>query len=474
MLPAKRIKSDGRIQNVAGPSNERRMPPILTLDTGAFDELFDYLSLEDLCAIGRTCKQLQHAAGKYFQQNYPFITVKFGELRIYSQTILHESFETTPYGERIASNKLIQTNFAPYARRITIHGNEIEVFHLAAMSKCQSLKEITFDFFQNFTEHHYACIMKMDFLDKISSLRFNFCYSKFCDALLDRILRSCVGLKSLAFIYTHSRGGISSNCDWIRQPVPTLERLETWNVSLQSIDLRMFLQANPQIKKVKTNEIDSVLKIVRKLGMELDELEYTPHNDADRIEEKTFERLIALNKTGHIKNMQAHFFDHGHNFHQNIVALEKIGCFTSLRIDFGRNEIAIHVEKLVNLKKLHLDGFEMSPIVEADVWSKSLINLEEFYSTRNSLLEVMPLARQLPKLQIIEVNPKSNTAVDLKALNDDRKKLTNARKLKIYLHNEAFQEIRWTSIDMFCDMVEVRKVIQRKGNCIWFEESSQF
>lgn len=471
MLPAKRIKSDESSRNVAGPSNERRMPPILTLDTGAFDELFDYLSLEDLCAIGRTCKQLQHAAGKYFQQNYPFIAVKFGDQGKSQQTILQESFETVPY--KRTSNKFIQTNFAPYARSITIHGSEIKVFHLAAMSKCQSLKEITFDFGQNFTEHHYACIMKMDFLNKISSLRFNFCHSKFCDALLDRILRSCVGLKSLAFIYTHSRGGISSNCDWIRQPVPTLERLETWNVSLQSIDLRMFLQANPQIKKVKTNEIDSLLKIVRELGMELDEFEYIPNYNVERIEKETLKRIVALNKTGHIKNMQAHFVDIGRNFHQIFVALEKIGCFTSLRIARGRDETAVHIKKLVNLKKLHLDKFKMLPI-EADMWSKLLINLEEFYSVHDSLFEVMPLARRLPKLQIIEVNQKSNTAVDLKALNDDRKKLTNARKLKIYLHDEAFQEIRWLSIDLFYDMVEVRKVIQRKGNCIWFEESSQF
>lgn len=42
---------------VAGPSNEQPQPKIFKLNIDYFDEVFEYLSLKDLHAFGKTCKK---------------------------------------------------------------------------------------------------------------------------------------------------------------------------------------------------------------------------------------------------------------------------------------------------------------------------------------------------------------------------------------------------------------------------------
>lgn len=49
---------------VAGPP-----PKIFKLDIDCFNEIFEYLSMEDVHSVGKTCKTMQQVAGEYFRQN---------------------------------------------------------------------------------------------------------------------------------------------------------------------------------------------------------------------------------------------------------------------------------------------------------------------------------------------------------------------------------------------------------------------
>lgn len=77
-------------------------PPIVTTPYDALELVFDYISLEDLCAIGMTCKRLQQMAGQYFRLYYP-------------QEYIHISVEE----KQRESVQETNTNLARYAERIS-------------------------------------------------------------------------------------------------------------------------------------------------------------------------------------------------------------------------------------------------------------------------------------------------------------------------------------------------------------------
>lgn len=54
---------------------EGRSSSILVLSKECFDAIFDCLSIEDVYAMGRTCKKMQRLAGDYFQRTYSGIEI---------------------------------------------------------------------------------------------------------------------------------------------------------------------------------------------------------------------------------------------------------------------------------------------------------------------------------------------------------------------------------------------------------------
>lgn len=79
-----------------------------------------------------------------------------------------------------------------------------------------------------------------------------------------------------------------------------------------------------------------------------------------------------------------------------------------------------------------------------------------------SLLIAIPFAHHLLKLRIIEADKRSGKVVNLKALNNARKELPNAEIAKIFLNDEAYHQMRRSSIDLFYDMVKVRWAFFKK------------
>lgn len=46
-------------------------PKIFKLNVDCFEEIFNYLAIHDIFAMGETCTRMQNVAGYYFQQNFP-------------------------------------------------------------------------------------------------------------------------------------------------------------------------------------------------------------------------------------------------------------------------------------------------------------------------------------------------------------------------------------------------------------------
>lgn len=50
--------------------NGERSVQMFRLNIDCFDEIFDYLSMEDLYSLGETCTRMQQIAGQYFKSHY--------------------------------------------------------------------------------------------------------------------------------------------------------------------------------------------------------------------------------------------------------------------------------------------------------------------------------------------------------------------------------------------------------------------
>lgn len=443
MMPDKRFRRADRSEYASDHPEPR--PTILTLHTKSadvYDDLFDYLTLGELCAIGRTCKHLQRVAGEYFQQNFLLTKIKF------------EKSETNYIEQRTSCGSL--TNFAPYAQSIVIDGRDVNIFRHVTKIKFSNLKQIQFDNVTNFYEEQYLCLLEIDVLKKISTLKFDCRSPKFCNTLLNRILPSCISLKSLILLDADI---MKPNGVWTRQYVPTLSHLELNENALPHNEsgARTFLRIN---QHVKTLAIDSyaLLNTVQCNDLKLDELQLI----TSCINEDACNRLIALNQNGHVKQFKAtiRVFDQ-----QTMESVEKIRCLTSLQMSCY-NDFP-NMSCFRNLKKLVIAYWKWLSLHAENLYP-SLNNLEELYLYGNTILDVIPLARRLPNLRIIGVIGKPKTITkshqifNIKALNDERKRLKNACKLKIYLNDEAYRQIRWTSIDLFQEMVEVRRITNNK------------
>lgn len=86
----------------SNPNDER--PRIFKLNIDCFDEIFDYLSTEDLLGIGQTCKMMQQVVGEYFKKNYTAASMFGGNDGIYRVF----SINGTERAETAGFNKFIR------------------------------------------------------------------------------------------------------------------------------------------------------------------------------------------------------------------------------------------------------------------------------------------------------------------------------------------------------------------------------
>lgn len=456
MLPiAKTQRSEN--QHLAIVLAAKQKSPIFTLDVDCFGALFEYLTLEELCSIGLTCKYLQHVAGEYFAEFFPFTNVNFNRR-----------------GDQFMSDSLIcRTNFAPYARYVAFDRGDIDFYRIVADVKYRYMRHVEFGESRDFTEEHYSCIKKMNILSKVTAMDVRASPAKFRDRLLSRILGSCTKLRNLNLTYTYKEQMVanSTGTSWINQRCPTLERLEFMEEELSDDELKRFLRANPQIKVLSGPGNPTLLKIIEEMDIKLDELEYKVGGEDGPVEEATCQKLMEMNQKGHFKRLRIWFacYEDYDEDMRHIRDLKGVNCITSAKvecIDYGicKNHNVKSIALLVNLKQLHFSP-QMS-LRNAEFLSQKLTELEELYLEGNSLLEAIPFARCLPKLRIIEARYKSKSNINLETLNADRKKLPNAQTLKIFLEDEAYHQIRWTSVDLFLDMVEVKRLISTKDKTI--------
>lgn len=164
-------------------NEEPSSSPILKLDVGCFEELFEWLSLVDLFALRRTCERLQQVIDYFIRTNYPAVKMGRGKIKLRE----HE-FDAFRNYDSTSVEKIKELTI--YANDLT--KNEIDIF---------------------------AGILPQ--IEKIHIKIFN----EFVGEFYDLILKSCSNLKCLSISNTVWNRVIGEDNRWLTRQYPSIEHI---------------------------------------------------------------------------------------------------------------------------------------------------------------------------------------------------------------------------------------------------------
>lgn len=311
--------------------NDEQLPNIFRLHFYSFESVFDYLSLQDVVAVGLTCERLLQFAQGYFKIAFQSTEVLCGINGLFVRNVRVDNFveQVKNIGIWLRGINTIETMNLVSVEKINLHHVRIAPFVLPT-SFAQSIKMIEL----------HNCTTSDDFHDSFLKVFEN----------LERLY-----IKS----DTNTNSIIGTANSWLFNTYLKLEcfGLEMGVHASQMDDLLVFLSRNPQITNLLINSrifsanCEAFLKSTIKLKVL--KIKFDPWatihndrvkkllNDAFKLEKQKFYEKISL------------IFDH---CHVDSCVTEQLALLnlTELRIDqssliFDKNILA---ERLVQLEKL--------------------------------------------------------------------------------------------------------------------------
>lgn len=405
-------------------------PPIFKLNVDCFEEIFDYLSLGELCIFRRTCRRMKQVVDYYIKLNYRLALRK-----------LHMNEERLDY---FCHHKTVGFKF---------------VNHLSIL-ECKL--------------RAYQIPGIITILGQIEGLRIS--TKQFDGDLYDDLLQFCTRLKSL-HLYIHHNALINGKKNgWIQQHYPHLEHFvlnfcSPFEREMRCFELKAFFERNTDIRffstrfRVLWNNRDWVLGSNLSFNqLTIGTFYRTDHtsiasaqacNFLNCLHEQGFyqklridtEASIALNQFSHIGSLRA---------------LETLSVGYGCISDYGTVEKFLK-SPLLSLKELYL-RYLWRP-QDLETLANYITNVNRIFIERASINDIVLLIRRCTKLKEIRVNRlkegnliKSyfeddsihswrrilfdNCINEFRTLNHERKALRSTRKVTIFVDETVFLALK--------------------------------
>lgn len=235
---------------------------------------------------------------------------------------------------------------------------------------------------------------------------------------------------------------------WMSKTLPGLESFEYTSNFSEKKDVIEFLERNPDLKIFSTSWtfIENNKKIFSKSTAKIDMFEVMIHKYyfGPFPYEKLCTFLNLLYNRGFYKRVQLHlnWCDSNANFEplKSLKGLEGFG------INAGTQFICPTLEFCTGLKEI-IFGDEPGD-AQMNVLAESLTNLEMLYIIDVTSVDViMPFVRKSIKLSKVKIIPKDgiNFNLNLEMLNNQRTKLSGARKIIIYTRDDVFLDTKFST-----------------------------
>lgn len=409
-------------------------PQMFKLNVDCFEHLFEWLSLKELLEFRRTCQRMKKVVDYYIKLNYPHLL----RFNIFNRRCFLDML-----------NEHEHLNYFKWTKQLSIENVKL------TGAAIESIKYV---------------------LNGLEELKLNGVHID--GDFYDVILKHCPLLRHLN-VTTNNRHHpgtiIGTGNDWLHRQYPMLEHFEmhigidheepSMEPPQYTTELLAFFQQNQKIRIFSTDSglIEKCQRLLLKSGLKFDRLDiYMDHrlhlvcNLANILyENKFYKHLHLYNNQNHlIRNEEHHLsaFNELEKLHlydlpedRPMPVVESIKELSIGWIDYlpmgaqPMGNIQMNILKMVAENFTNLRRVDMQAVYMRDIWS---------------------FVCHAPKLQQIRVvmivrNDKP-TVGDFIAMNEKRKKLVGARKVKILVDEQLFLEFKWANKINF-SLIELKR-----------------
>lgn len=410
---------------------------IFILSVDCFEEIFSWLSLDDVYMFGQTCTRLQQIAGQYFNRNYPAASVGCANNGIYI-------------------NGLKMNGFSRFIQKISFLLYKIDDgrFPYIEINCSQWLRQIHL-MFVNLNGTDSDSVRKV--LSKIEVLEINHCtiYGDF----YEKFLKLCPNVNRLYMRYSDSSSDILNL--WLTQMYPKLEHLEWLKLEDETeIDLLpTFFKQNSNIRHFATtatflwNQRDSF----NMMDIDLDDLAIDMNFSTISYVDSVLNTLFELQQRSFYKRL--HLYGMGLQINQQII--QQLAQLESLVKIYLRNFVGgISFLPLSSVKEL---AIYLCPVYnDLKPLAIDLINVERVYFWKAAPKHILPFIRHSKKLKKIKIQNLDDEnglgrILNLSKMNRVRGKLNGARKVTIYVKESTFLATKWATNNEEFEYVEIKQ-----------------
>lgn len=417
-----------------GALNKNHLPDIYRLNVDSFEDIFDYLSLEDLAIVGQTCNRIQRVVGHCFRQSYEAAKATF-----------HCNFEI---------NYVFANCFAEFVQKLRVIQSGNEFCRFLQWNRFKSLKQIRF-YDQNLTQHKIECMKEI--LSQVEAVELLECRIE--GDFFVSFLVFCSNIKRLCVDGTTM---IETKYNWLQRKYPMLEHFQLLtSLNLDIEELKTFFDLNANIKKLAfggkcfwTNQKamrNSILKL------EVLEIKYDKRVKLDSL----CQFLNELHQRGFYKRLHL-YFDLPFGFEQETV--HKLATVDALaKLVANSRHSFIDISPLIKLEELCITSNAVNDLAHLP---DTLTNLKRLYFLEATCDDILPFIRRSTKLAKIRVNrlyhgkhfEDNKNILDLLALNKEREKLAFAKRVTIYVKEDIYLPTKWALKQTEFSFIELKRI----------------
>lgn len=469
-------------RNVNGNREQIQRSPIFKLNNHCFDELFDYLLLQDLHSLGQTCKMLQQMTGEFFKRNYsaakfnclsngiylldtdaiPILSIdKCIQIPGFIQLITWIAIENNVY----LRSELRKKHFTVHPFKSKSILNRIKYFK-SHVDELKSIKKLTLT---NIILCRETVNSILKILPNIEVLELRYCTVDL--DFYDDLLKYCKNVRRIQ----STQVKFKKKFKWLLQQYEKLEHLEICvgdDFADRIDELCTFFQRNPNIRSFSCNPATlwSFEDALLNSEVQLDTFELKPWDDWFLIED-IWDLLGRLQTHGFYKRLhinvrsilEGYAYELPGKKFLETICLEKLSIF---RCNSTFEPISTHLIEYSEMVKS-----EIANMSRTELLVRNLINVERLDLERGSIdhapLNILLLIQKLKHLKKINlVHFESEEIIQLERLNEEREKLVGAKKVTIYVPDAVYLATKWATKNGITNfnMIEMKRIHSYESN----------
>lgn len=368
----------------------------LTLNEDCWFEIFNLLTLKDLCVFTKVCSELEVLAKKYvrFKHQSKQLYVNLSDSTKQTLVLPQEDCERSSiieFFQSSISNVLFSIN-SEYNSRL--HPNQHRIFQI--LERSNSEFEFEREHFQfKWLRMHARATLTDSHKNTMRNLSTIIFWNCIFARNLPQLLRQCGQLKNL-IIYMDEDGRITNGSlrtkhyinDLFIRKYRMLERFQChfgYGMFSTNEKWARFLRMNTSIKSLtcyfNNEDTKGKLEAIVEHCISLEEL-FLSFRGPINIQEISG-NLLALSERTSLKRVELNFYSEHHtnvSIH-NVDELKSLKQLSGLHFSFIPKSILNTIASLTNLKTLHLTSYnkEHFTTLDMNLLASSLVNLEVFF-----------------------------------------------------------------------------------------------